>query len=52
VLSVGMSNGRRKLIATCERAGRRHEVALLDIDLHSDPPTSRLLAAYRRWVGA
>jgi hypothetical protein len=38
VLSVGMSNGRRKLIATCERAGRRHEVALLDIDLHSDPP--------------
>jgi len=50
VLSVGMSNGRRELIGTCERAGRRHEVALLDIDLHGDPPTTRLLAAYRRWV--
>lgn len=51
VLSVGMSNGRRELIATCERAGRRHEVAVLDIDLHGDPLTSHLLAAYRRWAG-
>ena len=50
VLSVGMSNGRQELIATCERAGRRHELAVLDIDLDGDPPTSRLLAAYRRWA--
>lgn len=50
MLSVGMSNGRRELIATCERAGRRHAVALLDIDLRGDPTTTRLLAAYRRWV--
>jgi hypothetical protein len=51
VLSVSTSNNRRELIATCQRAGRRHEIALLDIDIHADPPTSRLLAAYRHWVG-
>lgn len=51
VLSVGIGNGRRELIATCGRAGRRHEVALLDVDLQGDPLTSRLVAAYRRWVG-
>ena len=52
VLSVGMSNGRRELIATCQRAGHRHHIALLDINIHADQPTSRLLAAYRRWLGA
>ena len=52
VLSVGMSNGRRELIATCQRAGYRHHIALLDINIHADQPTSRLLAAYRRWLGA
>jgi hypothetical protein len=51
VLSVHISNRRRELIATCQRAGRRHEVALLDIDIQADPTTSRLIAAYRRWVG-
>lgn len=50
VLSVNMRSGRRELIATCHRAGRRHEVALLDIAIHADPTTSRLLAAYRRWL--
>lgn len=50
VLSVGMGNGRRELVARCERGGRRHEIAVLDVDLHGDPGTSRLLAAYRRWV--
>lgn len=51
VLSVSTSDSRRELLATCQRAGRRHEVALLDLDIHADPATSRLLAAYRRWVG-
>jgi hypothetical protein len=51
VLSVSMSGSRRELIATCQRAGRRHEVALLDITTDGDPTTSRLLAAYRRWLG-
>jgi hypothetical protein len=51
VLSVGVSGDRRELIATCQRAGRRHEIALLDVQLHADAATSRLLAAYRRWVG-
>lgn len=50
VLSIGLSDGRRELIATCERAGRRHEVALLDIHLDADPETARLIAAYRRWL--
>jgi hypothetical protein len=51
VLSVSLHNGRQGLIATCQRAGRRHELALLDITIQADPTTSRLLAAYRRWVG-
>jgi hypothetical protein len=52
VLSVGISNGRRELIATCQRAGHRHHIALLDINIPADQPASRLLAAYRRWLGA
>lgn len=51
VLSVATRNNRRELIATCRSGGRRYELALLDIDLHADPATSRLLAAYRRWLG-
>jgi hypothetical protein len=50
ILHVGQSNGRRQLIATCQRAGRQYDIALLDIDIHVDPATSRLLAAYRRWL--
>ena len=50
VLSVSTRQGRRELIATCQRGGRRYELALLDVDLHADPATSRLLAAYRRWL--
>jgi hypothetical protein len=52
VLSVSTSNSRRELIATCQRGGQRYEVALLDIDMQADPTTSRLVAAYRRWIGA
>jgi Calcium binding len=52
VLHVGRGDGRHELIATCERAGKRYEIALLDIDFNADPDTSRLIAAYRRWVGA
>lgn len=52
VLSIGTRNGRRELIATCQRAGQRHHIALLDINIHANQPASRLLAAYRRWLGA
>ncbi len=52
VLSVTTAGNRRELIATCQRNGNRYEVALLDIHIDADPATSRLLAAYRRWVGA
>lgn len=51
VLHVGQDNNRRELIATCQRNGRRYEVALIDIDISADPTTSRLVAAYRRWIG-
>ncbi len=51
VLSVSLGDHRRELIATCERAGRQYEVALLDIELWADAATSRLVAAYRRWLG-
>ena len=51
VLTVSTANNRRELIATCQRKGRRYEIALLDIELNADPDTSRLIAAYRRWIG-
>jgi len=51
ILSVAATNGRQELIATCQRAGRRHQIALLDIDVNADQPASRLLAAYRHWTG-
>jgi Calcium binding len=50
VLSVATKNGRRELLATCEYHGRRYELALLDIDIHADPATERLVAAYRYWA--
>lgn len=52
VVSIGTRNGRRELLATCHRAGQRHQIALLDINIDADHPASRLLAAYRRWLGA
>lgn len=52
VLAVSRADNRHELIATCQRDGRTYDVALLDIDLHADPDTSRLIAAYRRWAGA
>ncbi len=51
VLSVAIKDYRRELIATCKRGGRRYDIALLDVDLRADAATSRLLAAYRRWLG-
>lgn len=52
ILTAGISDNRRELIATCRRDGRTYQVALLDIDLNpADPTTSSLLAAYRRWHG-
>jgi len=50
VISVGRGDGRRELVATCERAGRRYHVALLDIELREADATL-LVAAYRRWLG-
>jgi hypothetical protein len=51
LLSVSTTINNRELIATRQRAGRRYEIALLDVDIHAGPATSRLLAAYRRWLG-
>ena len=51
VLSVSVKDHRRELIATCKRGGRRYDIAMLDIDVRADPATSRLIAAYRRWLG-
>jgi hypothetical protein len=50
-VSVSTNDNRREPMAACHRGEQRYEVALLDIELHADPTTSRLLAAYRRWVG-
>jgi hypothetical protein len=50
VLSVARQNGRRELVATCERGGRKYQIALLDVELKADPATERLLAAYRWWA--
>lgn len=50
VLSVARQNGRRELVATCERGGRKYQIALLDLQLKADPATERLLAAYRWWA--
>jgi Calcium binding len=49
---VAADGDRRELFATCQRNGRRYEIALLDIDIQADPPTARLIAAYRRWASA
>jgi len=50
---IGQGNGRRELIATCRRGGRRYEIPLLDIaDIEADPQTTRLVALYRRWIRA
>jgi hypothetical protein len=51
VLSVSVKNHRRELIATCKRGGRQYDVALLDTDVRGNSATSRLIAAYRRWLG-
>jgi Calcium binding len=51
VLSVTAKDHRHELIATCKRGGRRYDIALLDIDVRADRATSRLIAAYRRWLG-
>ena len=52
MLSVSAGDQRRGLTATCQRAGRSYEIALLDIKIDADPATSRLIAAYRGWVTA
>ncbi len=52
VMSIGLRDRRRELVATCERGGRRYDVALLDVSIDADPGLARLLAGYRRWLGA
>ena len=49
VMSVGMANDRRELLANCEHHGKRYRIALLDTELHGDPTTNTLAAAYRHW---
>ena len=51
VLAVHGEDERHELIATCRRHGREYEIALLDINITADPKTSRLIAAYHRWIG-
>jgi hypothetical protein len=51
VLSVTRADNRSELIATCQRGGHRYDIALLDININADATTSRLLSAYRRWLG-
>jgi hypothetical protein len=50
VLSVSIGNHRGELIASCMRDGTNYEVALLDIAVRADSATTRLIAAYRRWL--
>jgi hypothetical protein len=44
---------RRGLVATVERDGSSATISVLDLDLTAvtDPAVSRLVAAYRRWLG-
>ena len=51
VLNVSRADNRHELIATCQHNDRRYEIALLDVDLDADQDTSRLIAAYHRWIG-
>jgi hypothetical protein len=51
VLSVAVAHGRRELVASCSRGGRRYDVALLDVECSGDSDFERILAAYRRWLG-
>ncbi len=51
VVSVSVKNHRRELVATCKRGGKKYDVALLDTEIHGNSATSRLIAAYRRWLG-
>ncbi len=50
VISIGLRDGRRELIAVCQRAERRYDIALLDVTIDAHPALSRLLAAYRLWL--
>ena len=50
-LWIGARNGRRELIAT-RRHAQKHDVALLDINIHPTQPASCLLTAHRHWLGA
>lgn len=50
VHSVSPADDRPELIATCTRAGRTYDIALLDVTINADANTSRLIAAYRRWA--
>jgi hypothetical protein len=52
VLSVSVPKGRRELIASCKHGRRRYDLNLLDVECFGDPTFERILAAYRRWLGA
>lgn len=46
-------NERRGLVARVERDGASATISVVDLDLTTgtDPAVSRLVAAYRRWLG-
>jgi len=52
IVAISTRKGRRELIATCQHAGQEHHIALLDTSIHPTHPASRLLNAYRYWLGA
>ncbi len=45
-------NERRGLVATIEREGASSTISILDLEFaKTDPTASRIVAAYRRWLG-
>jgi hypothetical protein len=50
VISLGLRNARRELIATSQHAAQPHDIALLVVNINAHPSLSRLIAAYRRWL--
>jgi hypothetical protein len=52
VQSIGLTNDRPDLLATCKRGDHTSEIALLDAVIDTDTDTPRLIAACRRWATA
>lgn len=51
VVAIDITDSAR-IVAVCERCGRRQRVALEDLPLPSPPPAGAdWIAAYRHWIG-